>query len=215
MTPCLTDRSSQDAGGCTRGGRRHGVISGFETRAQEVSFESIQRGQRAPCRRELPDRGVLRRQLPCHRRHGSIGVCHESRYDPAAASLDSQPLGRHFIAPLDVHLSDLNVDQPDLLFVAKDNLRIVGEHGIEGAPNLVVEVLSSTSGKYDLGPKRSVYARTGVEELWIVDPARRTLALYRLIEDADTPAATYRAKQKFTSTLLPGLVLDLAVVFAP
>ncbi len=99
--------------------------------------------------------------------------------------------------------------------MAKDNLRIVGEHGIEGAPNLVVEVLSPTSGKYDLGPKRSVYARTGVEELWIVDPARRTLALYRLIEDADTPAATYRAKQKFTSTLLPGLVLDLAVVFAP
>jgi Uma2 family endonuclease len=129
--------------------------------------------------------------------------------------LDAHPLGRHFIAPLDVHLSDLNVYQPDLLFVANDNLRIIEEHGIEGAPNLVVEILSKTSGKYDLGPKRSVYARTGVEELWIVDPAKRTLALYRLTEDADTPAATYRAKQKFTSTLLPGLSLDLAVIFAP
>jgi Uma2 family endonuclease len=78
----------------------------------------------------------------------------------------------------------------------------------------VVEILSKTSVKYDLGVKRTVYARTGVEELWIVDPAKRTLALYRLGENADTPAATYRAKQQFTSTLLPGLAIDLAAVFA-
>lgn len=128
--------------------------------------------------------------------------------------LDVHPIGRHFIAPLDVHLSDLNVFQPDLLFVRKANGSIIEEHGIEGAPDLVVEILSKTSEKYDLGPKRSVYARTGVEELWIIDPEKRTLSLYRLVEDAATPAATYRAGQKFTSTLLPGLTIDLAAVFA-
>jgi Uma2 family endonuclease len=128
--------------------------------------------------------------------------------------LDTHPLGRVFIAPADVHLSDLNVYQPDLLFVRKENHSIIEEHGIEGAPDLVVEILSKTSVKYDLGVKRTVYARTGVEELWIVDPAKRTLALYRLGENADTPAATYRAKQQFTSTLLPGLAIDLAAVFA-
>ena len=129
--------------------------------------------------------------------------------------LETHPIGRIFIAPLDVHLTDLNVYQPDLVFVRKENRAIIEEHGIEGAPDLVAEILSKSSAKYDLGVKRSVYARTGVVELWIIDPAKRTLALYRLAEDADTPAATYRAKQRFTSTLLPGLDVDLAAVFGP
>jgi len=128
--------------------------------------------------------------------------------------LDAHPLGRAFIAPLDVHLSDLNVYQPDVFFIRKGNYTIIEEHGIEGAPDLVVEILSKTTAKYDLGIKRTVYARTGVEELWIIDPAKRTLALYRLSENADTPAATHRAKQKFTSALLPGLTVDLTAVFA-
>ena len=81
-------------------------------------------------------------------------------------------------------------------------------------PDLVVEILSKSSQKFDLGPKRSVYARAGVDELWIIDPAKRTFALYRLAEDSDTPVATFRAKQTFTSEMLPGLTIDLAEVFA-
>ncbi len=128
--------------------------------------------------------------------------------------LREHPIGKAYLAPLDTYLSDLNVYQPDLLFVRKENLAIVEEHGIEGAPDLAIEILSKTTSKYDLGIKRSVYARTGVEELWIVDPARRTVALYRLADQPDTPIATYRAKQKFTSEVLPGLVIDLTAVFA-
>jgi len=128
--------------------------------------------------------------------------------------LDTHPLGRLFIAPLDVHLSDINIYQPDLLFIRKENLAIIEEHGIEGAPDLLVEILSKTTQKYDLGIKRTIYARTGVEEMWIIDPAKRSLALYRLAENADTPAATYRAKQRFSSTVLPGLTIDLPAVFA-
>jgi Uma2 family endonuclease len=127
--------------------------------------------------------------------------------------LDQEPLGRLCIAPLDVHLSEINVYQPDLLFIRQENARIIEAHGIEGAPDLVVEILSKSSEKYDLGPKRAVYARTGVEELWIIDPTKRTLALYRLADDAVTPFATYKAKSKFTSVVLPGLTLDLAAVF--
>ncbi len=128
--------------------------------------------------------------------------------------LDAHPIGRVFIAPLDVHLSDLNVYQPDLFFIRRENASIIEEHGIEGAPDLVVEILSKTTAKYDLGIKRTIYARTGVEELWIIDPTKHTLALYRLTENADTPAATYRAKQHFSSALLPGLTIEMATVFA-
>jgi Uma2 family endonuclease len=128
--------------------------------------------------------------------------------------LREHPIGKVYVAPLDTYLSDINVFQPDLLFVRKQNLKIIEEHGLEGAPDLVVEILSKSNSRFDLGPKRSVYARTGVEELWIIDPAKRTLALYRLADNADTPLATYKAKQKFTSEVLPGLTIDLAKVFA-
>ena len=130
------------------------------------------------------------------------------------AYLREHPIGKIYVAPLDTYLSDINVYQPDLLFILKENLSIIEEHGIEGAPDLAIEILSKSSSKYDLGPKRSVYARTGVEELWIIDPPKRTLALYRLAENPDTPIATYKAKQKFTSTLLPGLTIDLVDVFS-
>jgi Uma2 family endonuclease len=128
--------------------------------------------------------------------------------------LEQSPLGCICIAPLDVHLSDIDVYQPDLLFIRKENEGIIEEHGIEGVPDLVVEILSKSSEKYDLGPKRTVYARTGVTELWIGDPTKRSLAVYRLAEDRDTPFATYKAGQKFTSEVLPGLTIDLTGIFA-
>jgi Uma2 family endonuclease len=128
--------------------------------------------------------------------------------------LRKHPVGKIYVAPLDTYLSDINVYQPDLLFIRKENSGIIEEHGIEGAPDLAIEILSKSTAKYDFGPKRSVYARTGVEELWIIDPAKKTLALFRLAENPDTPAATYKGKQKFTSEMLPGLTIDLAVVFA-
>lgn len=128
--------------------------------------------------------------------------------------LDAHPIGRVFIAPLDVHLSDINIYQPDVFFIRQENVAIIEEHGIEGAPDLVIEILSRTTEKYDLGIKRTIYARTGVEEMWIIDPAKRTLAVYHLAENAGTPAATYRGKQKFTSAILPGLTIELPAVFA-
>lgn len=128
--------------------------------------------------------------------------------------LREHPIGKVYLAPLDTYLSEINVFQPDLLFVRNENRSIIEEYGIEGAPDLAVEVLSKSRAKFDLGPKRSVYARTGVEELWIIDPAKRTLALYRLGENPETPLATYKARQKFTSEVLPGLTIDLAEVFA-
>ena len=128
--------------------------------------------------------------------------------------LRTHPIGKVYIAPLDTFLSDISVYQPDLLFVRKENRSIIEEHGVEGAPDLVVEILSKSSAKYDLGPKRAIYARTGVEEMWVIDPPKRTLSVYRLGEDAENPSATYRRTQSFTSTVLPGLQIVLADIFA-
>ena len=79
--------------------------------------------------------------------------------------LETHPLGEVFIAPLDVYLTEVNVYQPDVIFISKKRRSIIGKQGIEGAPDLVVEVLSAGTAGFDKGNKREIYARTGVQEL--------------------------------------------------
>ncbi len=129
------------------------------------------------------------------------------------AHLRRHPAGEVFIAPLDVYLSEHNVYQPDIAFVADSRRSIVAEQGLEGAPNLVVEILSPGARKQDLGSKKKVNAHTGVEELWIIDPREKLVRVYRLADDADTPAATYGANTTFTSSLLPMLEVETAEIF--
>src|SRR5262245_9987884 len=74
--------------------------------------------------------------------------------------------GSVYIAPCDVQLTELNVYQPDVFFVANSRKHIMTKHGAKGAPNLVVEVLSPKTARLDKGAKRVVYARAGVEEMW-------------------------------------------------
>jgi Uma2 family endonuclease len=60
--------------------------------------------------------------------------------------------------------------EPDVLFVSQARLSILAEHQILEAPDLVIEILSSSTAEYDRGVKRENYARAGVRELWLVDP---------------------------------------------
>ena len=126
----------------------------------------------------------------------------------------NHPIGKSYITPLDVYLSETNVDQPDLFFVRKENLAITEEQGVEGAPDLAVEILSKTTSKYDFWPKRSIYARTGGEERRVIDPVKRKVARDRLGENAETPTAVYRGKQALTSAVLPGLTVPRPEIFA-
>jgi len=87
---------------------------------------------------------------------------------------DEHELGEVFVAPLDTHLTETDAYQPDVLFISDERRDIVGDR-IEGAPDLVVEVLSPSTGYYDLTRKRRVYAETGVREYWIVDPKEQTI----------------------------------------
>src|SRR6516162_4395863 len=107
--------------------------------------------------------------------------------------LEANSVGVVYMAPVDVELDDLNVYQPDIVFVRHERSAILTDHGVAGAPNLVIEVLSPKTARFDLGLKRQTYFRTGVEELWIVDPQKRTLAIYRQSLNEELPAATLRA----------------------
>ena len=127
--------------------------------------------------------------------------------------LAKRRVGTVHIAPSDVKLSELNVYEPDVYFVANSRKSILTRHGAEGAPNLVVEVLSPRTAKLDRGAKRVVYARAGVEELWIVDPEARRVQVYRLGESADEPVGTSGVRGKIESPLFPGLKIPVAKVF--
>jgi len=87
-----------------------------------------------------------------------------------------------FHAPVDVILSKTNVLQPDILLIHRSRLEIVTEHGIEGPPDLVVEILSPGSRSRDKITKMKTYAKYDVPEYWIVDTSSRTLEQYRLMD---------------------------------
>jgi Uma2 family endonuclease len=127
--------------------------------------------------------------------------------------LKTNPIGRAFFAPIGVALSDINAYEPDLIFISKDRESIITKRGIEGAPDLAVEVLSPGTARYDKGIKRSIYARTGVVELWLIDPALLEIQIYHLREDAQNPYAVYSKNDHFESSLFLGLVFQCAEIF--
>jgi Uma2 family endonuclease len=134
-------------------------------------------------------------------------------YSSIRRYLDQHSLGTVFVAPLDIFLGDVDVYQPDVMFVSNERRSIITDHGLEGAPNLVVEILSPAAARVDKGAKRKVYARSGVQELWLLDPEAKTVAVYRLDQDAESPAETHGANAVFESHLFPGLKLEAAYIF--
>jgi Uma2 family endonuclease len=92
----------------------------------------------------------------------------------------SRGLGEVFVAPTDCILSNVTVVQPDVFYIAADRLTIISERGIEGAPTLVVEVLSPSTAHLDRGRKMTLYAEHGVPYYWIVDPESRSVEAYTL-----------------------------------
>lgn len=88
-----------------------------------------------------------------------------------------------FAAPYDVILSQTDVLQPDLLMIHRNRASIVTFRGVEGPPDLVVEIMSPGSRSRDRIVKMRTYAKYGVPEYWVIDSAARTLERYLLIED--------------------------------
>jgi Uma2 family endonuclease len=74
----------------------------------------------------------------------------------------------------------VTVVQPDILYIATDRLSIISERAIEGAPTLVVEVLSPSTAHLDRDRKMKLYAEHGVSYYWIVDPESRSVEAYAL-----------------------------------
>lgn len=122
----------------------------------------------------------------------------------------SEDLGTVYFAPIDVILEKTVVVQPDLVFIRKDRLRIVSERGIEGGPDLVVEILSPGTAQRDRIIKASIYARHAVSDYWLVDPDRRTLEAFHLTKRGYRRVASVRGRQTFHPLVFPNLAIRLS-----
>ena len=117
--------------------------------------------------------------------------------------------GRLYSAPIGVVLDDENGLQPDLVYVARERAAIIAERGIEGVPDLVVEILSPSTRSRDLGRKMRRYAAAGVRHYWVADPRARTLTPYRLGESGYEPGGTCGPGSVFEPELFPGLRIPI------
>jgi Uma2 family endonuclease len=119
-------------------------------------------------------------------------------------------LGQLFHPPFDVVLGENDVVEPDLIFVSNERANIITRTNIQGAPDLVVEILSPSNRGYDERVKYQTYERFGVGEYWIVDPDAEIVTIYRR-----TGGKFVRAESgdPLTTPLLPGFSLELGAIF--
>jgi Uma2 family endonuclease len=127
--------------------------------------------------------------------------------------LEQHPLGKLYQAPFDVYFDQFNAHQPDIAFFSKANERFLTDAGAEGAPDFIVEILSPKTAFLDKKTKRQVYARSGVKELWLVDPDVKMVHVYFLQQDPERPAASYAERQTFASPHFPGLKISGRKIF--
>lgn len=129
------------------------------------------------------------------------------------AFVKKKNLGTVLFAPIDVVFSLKNVFQPDILFISRDQMQIIKEKNIEGAPDLIVEILSPSTALNDLTIKKDVYQGSGVKELWYVSPDEKSIVIYQNSEKGFKQLAAGKAEDTVRSKLLEGFAVKLKDLF--
>jgi len=130
--------------------------------------------------------------------------------------LQAHPIGRGFAAPFDIVLSSSDVVEPDILVVLNDQLGILTDANVQGAPAIVIEILSLITRRRDFGIKRELYERAGVREYWIVDTDQQNVTVHRRPETSapfEETVITLANADALTSPILPEFSLPLATLF--
>ena len=127
-----------------------------------------------------------------------------------ADHVERHDLGEVFIAPYDVVLDPSTVLEPDILFVSQARKSIIKEGCIEGAPDLVVEVVSESSRALDRRIKRDRYAKFGVPEYWLLEPYEPRIEVLRLKGKKYQVLADFGPGDTMESPTFPGFQLPIA-----
>ena len=122
--------------------------------------------------------------------------------------------GQWFTAPVDVFFPGADPVQPAILVLLPGWQGTLARRGVEGAPDLLIEVVSPASRKHDRLTKRALYGRAGVREFWLVDPEARTLEIFTLERDASHVTESASGDASPTSPLLGPLPVAVDDLFA-
>ena len=134
-------------------------------------------------------------------------------YDLVSNYIKKNKSGTVLFAPIDVFLDNETVVIPDLIYISNDNKKIITNNGIEGCPDLVVEILSPSTAKYDRGIKMKAYKRNQVAEYWIIDPKAHALEVY-VYQDQDYDLLSYAVEEgNIESQILQGFSLSIKELF--
>lgn len=124
--------------------------------------------------------------------------------------------GEVLFAPLDILIrrDPLRVRQPDLFFVSTDRAHLLSSERVEGAPDLVVEILSPTNSRVHIAEKIADYQEIGVRECWLVSPEAQTVEVLRLSVEEVRRLDLHGVGDEVRSEVLPELHLRVEGIFA-
>lgn len=121
--------------------------------------------------------------------------------------------GQWMYSPIDVKFDDGNVLQPDILYIAEQRKNELIKERIEGAPDLIIEILSPSNAYYDLRQKKDIYEKYGVKEYIIIDPVQENADLYILKDGTYVLHQKAQKTASLNSVLLPGFIIDISGLF--
>jgi Uma2 family endonuclease len=123
--------------------------------------------------------------------------------------VEGDDLGHVFVAPVDVVFSEFDVVEPDIIYISKQRAAILTENNVQGAPDLVVEVLSEWTVKIDRTAKLKLYAKYGVPEYWLLDTRPASADIYRGGTNGLDLCQHLGPEGILTTPILPGFNLPL------
>lgn len=122
-----------------------------------------------------------------------------------------------YVAPFDVRLpipstkENTTVVQPDLCIICDENK--LDDKGCNGAPDLIVEILSPKNSKHDVDTKFNLYQESGVKEYWIVEPEERIVLVYSLRNGVYIGSKPFSEGEIIKSPLFPEMTIDVKDIF--
>lgn len=129
---------------------------------------------------------------------------------PLVRSLGGQIGG----TPVDVFFPGADPVEPDVLIILPGSRAVGRGRGVQGPPDLLIEVLSPSTRGHDLLTKRALYGRAGVREYWIVDPGQQTVEVLSLAADSLHSTQLASGDEDVVSPVLGGIAFPLAEIFA-
>ena len=140
--------------------------------------------------------------------------CQSCLFTIMSVFVQERNLGTILLARTDVVLSKYDVVQPDILFIPKSREHIIGELNIKGAPDIVVEIITSETARLDWLEKRELYGFHGVKEYWIADPANKFVCVLLTRNGKMELELTYGLGDTLVSPTLEGFTASIDDIFS-